>query len=52
MGKGDLAKECNMVHSDQRWKDYVKKEIGISRDWRYKWGFLAEQYQEVSLLAW
>ena len=47
MGKGDLAKECNVVHVDQRWKDYVKKEDFVKKAWYYKWGFLAQQYQEV-----
>lgn len=31
-------------------KDYVKKEIALGKLWHRDWGFLPDQYQQVSCI--
>ncbi|XP_062502261.1 ciliary microtubule inner protein 1-like [Corticium candelabrum] len=42
------AATCNLVHSDEIWKDHVHREASCSREWPKKWGFLSDEYSKLS----
>ncbi|XP_032234549.1 uncharacterized protein C20orf85 [Nematostella vectensis] len=46
-GGGGKIKTCNFVHKDEIWKDHVKMELFAQRRWPDKWGFLAQEYEQL-----